>query len=568
LAFALLKAASPHERIRVDDRPRQPEGAIVKRWTIVLFVFIGLVIVALASIPFFVNANTFRPVIERQLTTTLGRRVRIGDLSLSLFSGSLVAKDLSVSDNPRFSAAPFLTARELRIGVLLRPLIFSRQINLRSFEIESPQITVIRAADGTWNFSDIGPAASPTAPASRIDESSAVELSQQRVDRIVIDHGRAVIASLPAQGQPIVYEHVNFTARDFSFDSPFPFELNAELPADGTIRVNGQVGPINRSDVATSHAQAQISVKHLDPVASGFLDPNADISFVANIDMDAESDGQTLVTSGVAQLQDLRLRKGARAAAKSLEVTYSGTHRLKDNSGQIEDASARVDGAEIHVNGAYQTAALGANDPVLNLKLVGQGLPIDELQSLMSAAGLRLPDGSMLKGGSLSMNLGITGPAKSLVITGPVALDNTRLVGFDLGSKIHGIAALSGLKTGDTTEFKMLRAYVRITNARVVADKIYAVIPAVGEVSGSGRVLATDQLDFDLAVKVASAKGVRRMGTLLLTKLNGSGRTSENVSGVPIRVTGTPGDPYITADVGAIVEKKFKSLGSMFVKRK
>ncbi len=58
------------------------------------------------------------------------------------------------------------------------------------------------------------------------------------------------------------------------------------------------------------------------------------------------------------------------------------------------------------------------------------------------------------------------------------------------------------------------------------------------------------------------------MGAALLTKLNGSDHASENVSGVPMRVTGTPEDPYITADVGGIVGKKVKSLRSMFVKRK
>ena len=207
-------------------------------------------------------------------------------------------------------------------------------------------------------------------------------------------------------------------------------------------------------------------------------------------------------------------------------------------------------------------------DPLLNLKLAGQNLPIDELQPLMTAAAIRLPNGSVLKGGTLSMNLAITGPAKSLVITGPIALDNTRLVGFDIGSKIHGIAALSGLKTGDTTDFEKLRVNVRITNDGVVADKIDAVIPAMGELTGSGTVSPADQLDFDLIVKVASAKGIGKIGVGLLTKLNGSGGTPGNASGVPMRVTGTPDDPYITADVGGIVQKKIKSIASIFGKKK
>ncbi len=128
----------------------------MKRWTKILWACVGLIIAVVASIPFLVNANTFRPAIERQLTTSLGRSVKLGDLSLSLFPGALVAKDLSVADDHEFSAAPFLAAKGLRIGVSLRRLILSRQVNVRSFQIESPQIVLIRAENGTWNFSSIG----------------------------------------------------------------------------------------------------------------------------------------------------------------------------------------------------------------------------------------------------------------------------------------------------------------------------------------------------------------------------------------------------------------------------
>jgi AsmA protein len=540
----------------------------VKHWTKILLAFVGLVIAAVASIPLFVNANTFRPAIEKQLTTTLGRSVKLGDLSLSPFSGVLVAKDLSVADDPGFSAVPFLTAKGFRIGVSLRLLIFSRQVNLRRFQIESPQITVIRAADGTWNFSSIGRVAASPDAATGISKGAAQELHDLSVGRIVIADGRAVIASLPSHGQPTVYDHVNLTARDFSFATQFSFELSANLPAGGTMSVTGHVGPINRDDAATSPADTQISVKHLDPVAAGFLDPNVGLSLLADIGMHAASDGQKLTTSGKVHIQNLKLRKGAAAALKPLDLAYSGTHRLKGNDGQIEDATAKIGNAEMHVNGTYQFVATEPEDPLLNLKLAGQSLPIDELQSLMTAAAVRLPNGSVLKGGRLSLDLAITGHAKSLVITGPIALDNTHLVGFDIGSKIHGVAALSGLKTGDTTDFEKLRANVRLTNAGVVADKIDAVIPAVGELTGSGTVSPADQLDFDLVVKVASAKGISKIGVGLLTKLNGSGGTSGKALGVPMRMIGTPEDPYITADVGGTVHRKIKSIASMFGKKK
>ena len=577
----------------------------VKRWTKILLAVAALIALAAASLPLFVNANTFRPAIEKQLSSTLGRSVKLGALRLPPFSGSLIAEDVSVADDPNFSAAPFLTAKEVRIGVSLHRLIFAHEVHLRSFQIESPQITVIRAANGSWNFSSIGRAAvAPTSAASggsAIAKKSAEALADLSVGLIVINDGRAIVTILPARGEPTVYDHVNLTARDFSFGSQFPFELVASLPAGGVMSATGHIGPINRDDVATSPADAQISVKGLNPVAAGFLNPEAGVSLVADIEMHAASDGQTLATNGTFHLQNLKLRKGATAAPKPLDLTYRGTHRLRENTGEILDASAKIGAAEIHASGTYQpvlnttvkTAPVGAeqgatarnaagqnisaraktgpngaeknaagvDDPLLNLKVAGQNLPIDELQPLMTAAGIRLPNGSTLRGGTLSLNLAIAGQTRALTISGPIALDNTRLVGFDISTKIHGIAALGGVKSSDTTEFEKLRADVRMTNAGVTVTRIEAVIPAMGELSGSGTVSAADQLDFNLVMQGSAVSGIGKVGVGLLSALNGS---SGNKSGVPLRVTGTPDDPNITADVGGIVGKKTKSIASFF----
>jgi AsmA protein len=537
----------------------------LKRWAKILLVAGAVVVAAIASIPLFVNTNTFRPTVEKELAYTLGRSVKVGDLSLSAFSGSMLSKDLSVADDPNFSAAPFLTAKTLRIGVSLRALIFSHQLELHGFEIEAPEINLIRAANGTWNFSSIGrtsgsgtpiggAASNPVSVGSKIAATAIPKLS---VALIEVENARVAVSTLPAQGEPSIYEHVNITVHDFSFGSKFPFELSANLPGDGTVSVKGQLGPINGDDAATTPAQAQISLKHLDPVAAGFLNAGAGISLVADVETHAVSDGKALTANGTAELQDLKLRKGAAAAGKPIDIAYGLTHQLKENSGQIEDASIKLGDSAIHANGTYQPSASGVEDPLLNLKLSGENLPINELQPLMTAAAVRMPNGSVLKGGTLSLNLGVHGQAKALAISGPIALANTRLVGFDVGSKIHGIAALSGVKTGDTTEFERLRLNVRMTNAGVVAENIDAVIGGMGELTGSGTVSPADQLDFNLILKGASAKGIGKVGVGLLSTLNGG---TGGKSGVPIRIVGTPDDPSITADVGGIFGRTTKSI--------
>src|SRR6201999_473529 len=131
-------------------------GRTLKIVGIVIVVLILLVVIA----PFLIPVNHFRPQIEQQASAALGRKVEIGNLSLSLFSGSLGADNLSIADDPKFSSAPFLTAKSFNVGVEVMPLIMSKTLNVTGIVIDSPQVSLIRNAAGDWNYSTLG--ASPT----------------------------------------------------------------------------------------------------------------------------------------------------------------------------------------------------------------------------------------------------------------------------------------------------------------------------------------------------------------------------------------------------------------------
>jgi AsmA protein len=542
----------------------------VKRWTKILIAVVVVVVAVIAAIPLFVNANTFRPVIEKQLSQVFGREVKFGDLSLSVLHGRMTARGLTVSEDPAFGSGPFLTADELHIGIELRPLIFLHQLNIRSFEIDSPKINVVRSSSGTWNFSSIGhnvaqAAANTAAQQSGGTPATLPALADLKVALVEIIDGTITASQQSGHSDPAIYNHVTIDVQDFSFGAKFPFQLTADLPAGGTISVDGHAGPISRDDAARTPADAELKVRGLTPVAAGFLNPESGISLVVDLDMKVSSDGTTLTNSGTAHLSNLKLRKGASAAPKPVDIAYKGTHVLKADSGTIEDAAIQVGNAAIHLNGSYQPVTAGASDPDLNLKLTGQSLPVDDLQPLMTAAGVRLPNNSVLKGGTVGMNLVLTGQAKALTIGGDIAADKTRLVGFDVGSKIHGIAALSGVKTGDTTDIDTLRAHIRMSNAGVVVDKVYAVIPAMGELTGSGTCSPADQLDFNLVAKVQNAGGIGKVGVGLITALNGG---SGDKKGVPLKIVGTPDEPVITADVGSVVGKTTHSITGFFTGKK
>jgi AsmA protein len=520
---------------------------------IALAAAVALPIVAAAAIHHFVDANTFRPIIEDRLSTALSRNVTLGDLSLSLTTGSLIAKDLTIAEDPRFGQAPFFTAQSLRIGVQMKPLLFHKQLLIRSFEADTPQIHLIRAEDGTWNFSTLSHVSETTSQPSALPDVA--------VGHINIEDGRATIEELASQKNPEVYDHLNVRLDHFSVSKGFPFTISAALPNDGKVDISGTIGPINPQDASATTLDAHLMIQHLDPVAAGYIDPASGISMIAGLDTHIVSDGVNVTSNGRIHAEHLILLKSGKAAPHPLDVTYQVTQSLKGNSGQLSDLALETGAVAIHIRGTYQ---LVANVPVLDLKLSAPTIPIDDLQALLPAIGVKLPNNATLHGGTLSANFAMKGSAKDNVITGSYEIKNTKLVGYNLGSKIVGIAALGGIKTGDTTAIDISRADVRITKAGSQSTNIYSVLPALGESSGRGTVSPSGQLDFHLISKVANAKGLNKVGINLLTKLNSTSAAAKpsTASGIPINITGTAENPVITADVDGLVKGNEAALRS------
>src|SRR6202047_40956 len=153
----------------------------------IIAIVVGVLIVLVLVAPFLIPVNQFRPTIEQKASAALGRKVEVGNLSLSLFSGALGADNLSIADDPKFSSAPFLTAKSVKVGVELLPLIFSKTLNVTGVTIENPEVTLLRNPAGQWNYSSLGgPSAkfesaqtpAPKAPAS----SSPTEFSVKQLD--------------------------------------------------------------------------------------------------------------------------------------------------------------------------------------------------------------------------------------------------------------------------------------------------------------------------------------------------------------------------------------------------
>jgi hypothetical protein len=447
-----------------------------------LLIGAGVVVLLLICLPFFVNVDSFRPMLEKALGQSLGREVKVGRLSLSLFSGSVGADDITIAEDPSFGAEPFVTAKSLRIGVEIMPLIFSRSLKVTDLRLDEPKIALRQDAAGRWNFSKLGGEAAPQAPGEKTEESAPLDLS---VGMFLISDGSISISEAGGK-KSRSFDRVNLELRDFSASSSFPFTFSTELPGGGRLELEGTAGPLPGKDVSQTSLQAEI---------------------------------------------------------------------------RVGKAVARLDG----------TCDLAGGKAVLRMKLEGQGMPVDDLNDLLPAAGVKLPAGAALKGGTFSLNLSANGPMGRLVIAGPVKLADTKLKGFDLGGKLSVVGKMAGIPSDPDTTIQNASTDLRMGPDGVRLDHMNLNVPAIGQINGNGTVSPEKALNFKLRATLSGA-GVAGKATQMV----GMGAGGDNT--LPFLVKGTAEHPQFLPDAAGVAEGAVKSaisgqgaagaLGGFFGKKK
>jgi AsmA protein len=507
----------------------------------ILVAVVVLFFLVVLLLPLLLNPNTFRPTLETQLSTALGRKVTLGNLSFSVFSGSLVADNISIADDPAFSIKPFFLAQSLHVGVEVIPLLFHRKLLVTSFVADSPSINLVHNAQGVWNFSTLGSTA-----ASRTQNTlKETALPNFTVGQMKVENGTAMVSDVPSTGPPFTYGKLNLSMQQFSFAKAFPFLLSANLPGGGQLEVKGNAGPVNEKDAAATPLGANIIVNHFDPVAAGVVQKSQGISMLADIVAQITSNGQILTSNGTVHAARLQWVANGSPAPSPVDITYTLNHNLDTRTGQMDDLAIRTGAAIIHVNGTYATKSL---QTTLALHLAAPNLSIDQVEGLLPAFGVRLPSGSRLQGGTLTANLSINGPAAAPVISGPVQVDNTRLTGFDLSSRIGGLKPVSGSQGG--TQIQTLRADVNSSSQITRIENLYASVPLLGTATGAGTIAPGGELNFQVLAKLNATIG----GFL------GQAVSTADADGIPIHITGIASNPVIQADLSKLLQKNAGNL--------
>jgi AsmA family len=353
-----------------------------KKPLIIVVIIVGVILLVLIVTPFFINADQFRAQIESILSQKLGRNVQLGHITVSLFSGSLSADQISIADDPTFSTQPFLAAKSLSVGIDVMPLIFSRDLRVHSFNFNDPQVQLLRTAAGQWNFASLGaPAATPQAGASAEAAPNSTQvnpaastggLNSFSVDTMKISNGTVVIGRAGQSTSP-AYQDVNLSAQNISTTAAFPFQFEAKTPTGGKINLTGNLGPVGNNDGSHLPFEGRLKAQGVPApdienllAVLGYALPAGSNLKGGTIDADFSLHGplEQFVAEGPVKLSDVTLAGFSLASKLSTALGQTGTQGndtvVKVAEGALRYSSQGIRAENLNVEVASVGSVMGA----------------------------------------------------------------------------------------------------------------------------------------------------------------------------------------------------------------
>jgi hypothetical protein len=384
------------------------------------------------------------------------------------------------------------------------------------------------------------------------------------VAKLELNNGKITVGSTKSSKRS-TYDNVDVTATYFSMDSKFPVTISADLPAGGKFKMDGNVGPMDKGDASLTPLDAKVHVEGMNLASTGFLDPSLGLGGIVDMDSTVTSANGAASTNGSLKLSKALLVSGGSPASTPATVGFSTKYDLRKSTGVLNPSTIKIGNATSHLSGTYSTAG---DATVVDMKITGDSMPAKDLENFLPALGVNIPKGASLTAGTLSDNLTVKGPTNRLVTDGTIALANGKLAGFDLGSKLSAISALTGLKTGSDLAIEKMSSNVHMAPDGLRADNFNAVLPSLGSMVGAGTVDAKNNLDFKMAatltggaVGAIGSGGTAAAGGLLGAALGG-GKSSNCKGGgttIPFLIKGTTSDPKFIPDAGGVAAGLLKS---------
>ena len=367
----------------------------------------GLGVIGLAALPLLVDVNQYRGLIQSQLEDKLKRKVTLGEITLHRFPLSLGVQNVTIGEDPAIaSAAPFAAARSIMVKPGLLALL-RKQVQVSSLVLDHPTIEVIRKANGTWNFSNLG---------AKGSDSGSPSLS---IDDLDIRGGVVAFTDLKAKQPRAVYDDIDIHLQNFAPGKDYRLYAAAHLPpGQFDFKGTGRDSDVLAGKVTLKDIQISSLVKFLN--TPGIEGSEGILNGSADIDLNKSK------TGAKGEITIAKAKAGSHAIDFPVALTFDTTEDRASELLKISSLQAKLGGNSFGLAGE---ADLKSSPAVLHLKANQLKGSLTELAHVAALLGVASTPGLVVKG-NLDGSVSIDGPADHPALNGHIEIS-----GFEASSK-------------------------------------------------------------------------------------------------------------------------------------
>jgi uncharacterized protein involved in outer membrane biogenesis len=458
-----------------------------RRLLIVVAAIVAVIIVVLLILPSLIDVDKYRPRIQAEVQTKLGRPVTLGKLTLHVFPLSVGIAGVTIGQSPGFpSQRPFATASDVSASVAFWSLVRGEP-QIKSVQLTRPQIELIRNADGVWNYSNAtapapAPRAAPVpAPPPSTGKQQPAAPTQFTLDKLTITDGQVAVTDLKTNQPRAVYDHIDAKLTNFAPGQPFNLNLAAHLPGQGKqlLSLDAKVGPLQTGNTAATPIDGHLSLEEaslarLGHFFSGAIPNNTDAVMSGKADL--KSQGNSISCKGDLKLEQVMVR-GSKIS-DPIQANYDLAITRPQDLIQIKSGELKLGTVPVSLSGEIDAGATPSN---LNIRLNTQGASLADLARLAGAFGLSLSPGTQVKG-TLNADVTAKGPMSDPQFLGSLLLKNLDISGGssnvrvpDLNMQLHGGATITASSiTAQDIVLSNVRAEGKLANGVIQLSPLTA----------------------------------------------------------------------------------------------
>jgi AsmA protein len=481
------------------------------------------------------------------LSERLGRPVRIGRITTTLFSGfGVTVDDIAIGADPTTpaDALPLASIARVRVRVSLLSALFSfgRRVHINELRIDAPVVNLVRLPDGTLNGERLAAklaATAPPGPSPPMSERTRATIEHARVREARLVDGRVHFVDLKDLAAPVEISSLGLTLRDVSLQSSWTAELTAAvLSSTKNLELRTRFGAARDLEHLPPPVEAvrlKLARTDLLPLAPFLAHAVAGLAAAAvTADLDADLGALAPGGSGLTKLEGSLVLGGVRfAGGTPFDAALDSDVAGDFGGGQLDVRKLLVTVAGMALSGHGRLRDLDKQPRFEDFAIETRAVDFDELRRLYPAL-------------DRAAGLVLHGPASARVVASGSAAAQTFDVDVDLTAAALQKPRLFDKPRGTPLE---LRARGRLDGDVLKVDTL-ALRLADLNLAGGGTVrrLAHPTVDLRVGASLANLAGLLRLLPSVAAQLP-AGAAVAGAFVVQAQASGGPGDIEARAEV-------------------